>query len=383
MLGPNNPSPVQGARSDAALGLKLLLVGALLALVGGWWLSSHEAQTPDEQAALVQDDASQMTSQAQVESGARWLNALPLPIEMVFETLPELGESASDVELNPDGSVLLASKSSVVVYADEVADSVVTPSTHRAAFPNQRFEAIRSAVRLPDGRVLMGGWHGRLLMREGDRIIELVPRSLGVGSIADIKWFDGAVWLAARGLWRLDAVSLQIQATPALADTSLIHLQIHGADLLVAGRRRIWRQRGHQAPELWSDDLPVGLRINTMSLSDHGVMAATTGGLFLITANGRAQLAALPGVWVEQLIEQDGRWWVASWKQGLLLREGGHWFRYGPGQGLAKASVSAMAMDSDDRLWLTLYGGGGRVAPLQNVLERIHHFPWEPRPDPP
>lgn len=153
------------------------------------------------------------------------------------------------------------------------------------------------------------------------------------------------------------------------------------AALLFTQQGQVWRWDGRKADpwRAWPDALG---RAKSLAAGANGVWLSGSAGLGYLRQGSAQPEFILAGIWVQAVQPVGERLWVASWKQGLLLRENGQWFRYGRWQGLKTNAVMGLALDGDDRLWLGLYGGGGWYAMEADMAAVMHRYPWQPEPDP-
>ncbi|MGJ8670641.1 MAG: hypothetical protein ACSHXK_14215 [Oceanococcus sp.] len=316
----------------------------------------------------------------------RLAEAVPLVAKKPFKPALNLTSDATDVQLGPQAQVVVSSKYAVVAYAagnPNDRQTLLTPALYKTAFDGEKYQAIRSVLALPDGRYLFGGWHGLLLARQGEKFVQLSNREQEpTGSIRSLVFWQGAAYAAGRGLWRIKSDAIKPEPIAAFADYRLQAVLAADDGLFVANSSRVWKWRFGQKHVVVSD-LPATLRITGLFWApDQQLRILTNGGLFIRDENGRTRLEALEGVWLREAKQINGQLWLASWKQGLLMRENGQWHRYSEADGLAGNAVSALAIDAQDHMWLALYGKGGWQAPRADVLDRIRQLKWDPHPDP-
>ncbi|HEX4895597.1 MAG TPA: hypothetical protein VFV11_04630 [Solimonas sp.] len=302
----------------------------------------------------------------------------------------DFSSEGMEAELGPDGQVLLTSKYAVQRYAGaDLHDRrrLFSPQLYLEQFPEGRPQALASALALPGERYVLGGWHGEVLFWEDGRLRQLSdgqrrPR----GRIADLLAADGEVWVAGDGLWRLraDGQGLQEIPTPGLGRIRALAQRPGGPRLVGADVGGIHRWTGERLEPWLALPPEVGQLQMLVPARDGRWLLGTNKGLYRLPADGSSLDVLLAGVWVTAVAEPAAapdELWVGSWRQGLLLRRGGRWFRLGGGEeGLPVEAVSGLVIDPQDRLWLTLYGGGAWQAPRTALAESLRA--WAPGPDP-
>lgn len=326
-------------------------------------------------------------ARAAVEPLAEALQALALG---PLREIAGLSSEAMQLGLGPSGQLLFTSKYAVLRLdpAEPLSRrTLFTPGLYLQQFPDDRPQAMASALALPGERYLLGGWHGELLLWDDGRLSRLSGREQRPrGRIADLQRHGDAVLLAGDGLWRWQPGQPELEELPLPGTPRVRALGQRPERLLLAvdGGRVLEWTAAHGA-QAWLRLPPDAGSVEAIRPADDGGWwLAGTRGLYHASADGQRLETVLDGVWTTSLVEQDGELWVGSWKQGLLLRREGRWYRLGAGLGgLAEDSVSDLAIDSEDQLWLALYGGGGWQAPRPVLRAELLRRPWTPVPDSP
>lgn len=405
-LSPRTGSVEQGERPPA----KWALVGVLLAVVAAvsfehppareaiakgvqllrTELASFKRRTESaaRQAEAVRPEATPSTGSGEAPVVAdlkdRLLESAASLAAGPLRELSDLSSEGMQAGLGPDGRVLLTSKYRVLsLGAGDANDrrTLFSPEMYRAQFPDGRMQAMASALMLPGGCYLLGGWHGEVLLGSDSELRQLSTREQRPkGRIADLRAWGDAVLLAGDGLWRLRSDGSGLEELRLPTRRRLAALGVQGDQVLIAeDGRRIHRWTGASA-EPWLELPREDARVEALAAATGGGWwIASTRGLYRADREGQVQELLLDGVWISAVLERADELWVGSWKQGLLLRRNARWYRLGEGfGGLAAASVSGIAVDSADHAWLSLYGGGAWHAPLAVLREALLKQPWTP-----
>lgn len=331
-------------------------------------------------AAVTSSDPVQQLAERLQESAAALITG---PLREVVD----LSSEGMDAELGQDGRVLLTSKYRILsLGAGNPNDrlTVFSPGLYNEQFPQARAQAMASALALPGEHYLLGGWHGEVLLRSKGQLRKLSAREERPrGRIADMRRWGDATLIAGDGLWRLDSTNEGLQEIPLPTRRRLSALGVRGNELLVATEGpQIYRWSG-SAVEPWLS-LPGGAdRVEALAAShEGGWWIGSTNGLLRVDDTGQIAEQPLENVWVTAVLARPDELWIGSWKQGLLLRREGRWYRLDEGlTGLAASSVSSLTVDATDQVWLTLYGGGAWHAPLAALREELMKRPWTPVAD--
>lgn len=308
---------------------------------------------------------------------------MPAPPVTELTAVPSFSSEGMEAEIGPDGQVLLTSKYAIQRVEPGNPDErrvLYTPQHYLRQFPDLRPQAMASALALPGERYLFGGWHGEVLLLVGERMVRLAgdgPRPQG--RIADLQRWGERVLVAGDGLWELTPDGRGLREIPLYGVGRIRTTAPHGNVLLIADGRAIHEWDGSRV-QRWLQ-APDGGSLEMLAPAEHGGWwIGSTAGLY--RADGaRTVKAVLPGVWVTGVAERAGELWVASWKQGLLLRRADRWYRLDRPY-LPTESVSAVAIDGADHAWITLYGGGALHAPLAVLRRQLLDHRWTPAPDP-
>lgn len=351
-------------------------------------LSAPEQQTEKSKADAHERDQAVPALNHAVTSGQildRLAKAMPSlgPLQEVAN----ISSEGMEVELGPEGQVLMTSKRSVQRLAAGDPNNrqvLFSMALYRAQFSDSRPQAMASALALPNERYLLGGWHGEVLLWADGKLQRLSSRDeRPKGKIADLRVRGDEVLVAGDGLWRLapDGQHLQEIPLPGLQRIRAMG-QREGRLLLATDDKTIYELNGDRAAP-WLT-LPEGGGYVEMMVParDGGWLIGTTRGLFRFSDNGQRLDNILTGIWTTSVIERPDELWVGTWKQGLLLYRHGQWHRLSAGVGgLDHNAVNGLVIDSADHFWLTLYGGGGWHAELGSLRERLMQNPWSPEAD--
>lgn len=415
-LKTSSPQAVQPGESPAEnrrIGL-LLVLGVVVGLLVQFWpqvrkqvdatlqvlqdrRTAAEVQQPQEHdpppakaaALAIEPQAAEVTGAAAIEGlTERVAPALSALIGAApLQKVAGLSSEAMQVALTPAGEVLMTSKYAVLELGageSSLRRLLYSPAQYREQFPEAHPQAMASSLLLADGRYLLGGWHGEVLLGQRGVLRRLSAREQRPqGRITELLAWKGQVLLAGDGFWRLVDGGRALQEIHLPGASRIAAVGVGARQLLLAdsGRRLLaWDGQVADLWPLWSEDAG---RIQTLRPArDGGWWVGTTRGLYRIDERGNRPQVLLKDVWVTDLAEHAGERWVGTWKQGLLLWRDGRWYRLGAGPtGLADDSVSALAIDSRRRLWLALYGGGGWSAPLAALREHLMEHAWTPVPD--
>lgn len=305
-----------------------------------------------------------------------------------LQRVADLSSEGMGAALGPDGRVLLTSKYRVMSLGAGNANdrrTIYSPERYRAAFPNASSQAMASALALPDGRSLLGGWHGEVLLASDDGLQQLSTRDQRPrGRVTAMLSWNGGALIAGDGLWFWQPGAERLQEWPLPTPRRLGALAARGDQLLIAEDGPRIYESGGQALLPWLE-LPDAARVEAMvPAADGGWWIANTRGLLHVDARGEQGRWWLRQVWTTAVVERaDGELWLGSWKQGLLLHKAGRWYRLGQGLGgLEENSVSGLVVDARDQVWLSLYGGGAWQVQLDRLRAALLAHPWTPSAEP-
>ncbi|PXV70549.1 hypothetical protein [Sinimarinibacterium flocculans] len=397
------------SRSENRRIVLLLVLGALVGLLVEFWPEVKQAtgevvqalHEPSPDRSIPIPTAPDATARSEAgtgpdaaATGARAPDATPGAVPILsmltggpLREIEGMSSEAMQVALTPTGDVLMTGKYAVLELGAGDAPLrrlLYSPRRYREQFADGRSQAMASALLLADGRYLLGGWHGEVLMGRDETLHRLSAREdRPKGRIVRMLAWNGHVLVAGDGLWRLDDEGGQLREITLPGASRLDAVGAGESQLLLADSgRRILAWDGDRAEPWmqWPDD--AGRVEALVPAREGGWWVGSTRGLFRV-GDDRQIRVVLPGVWVTGIVDRADESWIGTWKQGLLLRRDDRWYRLGTGiGGLADESVNALTVDAQEHLWLALYGGGGWRAPLPALRDRIMRHPWVPEADP-
>ncbi|MFH2205079.1 MAG: hypothetical protein ABIJ96_18370 [Elusimicrobiota bacterium] len=291
----------------------------------------------------------------------------------VFVELKGVYPSVMDVLTAPDGSVWVVTKYGVHRFDLRAAGSFATlmdPVSHRKIF-GKDLAAFACAHFSVDGALWLGGWHGTALRYHDGRWTEVLRREdPPKGKVAEIASFGNEVVFAAGGLWGWDSNMSRLVRDPEMRESLHSVAFDSRGNLYAAGAQKVFVRRDGSWSVFWR--MPKGdERITAVSVRPNGnIFAATLNGFVVLDGRGEEVSRELPGRWITSFAQLgDGPLWAASWRSGIYCNAGPGWKRYGPGEGLAGESVSALHLGPNGRVWAGVYGKGLWLARRDKVVK--------------
>jgi streptogramin lyase len=107
---------------------------------------------------------------------------------------------------------------------------------------------------------------------------------------------------------------------------------------------------------------------------DGRIFVGTRNGFYVLNRNGRVAAHHLPGGWVTAVVPRPGgRYWAATWQEGLFFVDGPKVHRFGYAEGLPEDAVADMVLDAKGDLWFSC--GGLHVARVEDAERVIRRAP--------
>lgn len=296
--------------------------------------------------------------------------------------LPGLHGDIMAVERAVDSSLWVAGKYDVVRYpagAIDRAQRLLNPDTYRGQF-HRRMDALSALHLTAAGDAWVGTWYGEVLRYRSGSWALVSDRGIRpTGRIHAIADAGGSIYVAARGLWTSAANAEHLGRVEDFPDQEVTALARSPAgELMVGTASGVLARRGGRWRKLW----PIGRddgQVNALFYTSGGkLLVATRDGYLVVDPGGRILYRELEGKWVTGFAQlADGELWVATWKSGVHVKAGGAWRHIGYTQGLGDDSLSALAVDHRQRLWLGIHADGvavAEVAPFKRfaVAENSH-----------
>jgi serine/threonine protein kinase len=226
-----------------------------------------------------------------------------------------------------------------------------------------------------DGTVWIGSTRGEVLLGRGKRW-----RTMSAfgdpwrSELAGMVVHNGRLHVVNdTGLWVYDDSWQRLSGAPRVP-MSAIHVSRSG-DLLVGGRRTVWRFEDAGGKELWQGRARQEDRILALFEDLQGqVLIGTGDGFVTISAAGEDLGRELEGIKITAFASRGrGRLWVGTAVDGLRYREGNLWYSYRYSEGLASNNVEKLLIDRGGRLWCV--AGGLLVADAAMAEQRIKTVP--------
>ena len=268
----------------------------------------------------------------------------------LLKPLDVIGASPMDLSNGPDGRLWALSKYKVVRFAGKRPQVLLDSQRYRQLFAHPVNALSALQVTGPD-EAWVGSWYGELFHYRDGVWHQLSQRDEPLQRrIYALRMQRSNLYLAGGdGLWRWSTQHHVLQPVREVPTGAVQALSQHENTLCAGIGNALWCLDDKGWRPLWQAPTVItALHPRT----DGGWLVGSRDGYFLLTPEGDLEGHDLQGTTITGFVRQQQRLWVATWKDGLLSKEGEGW------KAFKTDSLSAVSIDADGGLWMAAYGTG-------------------------
>ncbi len=280
----------------------------------------------------------------------------------MLQPVEGINGSPMDLDLDERGRVWALSKYGLVRFAGDAREQLLNGSRYADTFKH-KFNALSAMVVAGADEAWVGSWHGEVFHYLDGNWTEILGRDQPLGArIHALALHRETLYLAGtEGLWSLDPADTtptRIGAIPQIQVTALANGT--GDELCAGVGPEVWCMADEGWRRLWKG----GDTISSLHPADDDTwLIGTSNGYFVLDGDGSATEHSLEGMKIKAFAVDDGRLWVATWKNGLALRDNDISWRF-----LGQDGLGDVVIGDDDRIWMAAYGDGLLRAPIDRLL---------------
>ncbi|NOY68251.1 MAG: hypothetical protein GXP53_01980 [Deltaproteobacteria bacterium] len=266
---------------------------------------------------------------------------------------------AMKVRQGPAGRMWVLSKYKVVRFSGDDPDVLLDGNIYKAVFKH-KMNSLSTILVAGAGEAWVGSWYGGLFHYMNGKWTEVSarekPLKKRIRSIMPHK--EGLFLAGSDGLWRFSpetgmarVAEVGKYSSRALADD--------GRGRLLAGvGRSLWRHDVDGWTRIWKGEKTDRVIGYIHAMKNGTVLLGTHNGLVTLNSDGAEISRELGGRQVTAITPINGRLWIGTWREGVLVSSDAGWLKLDTKSGLPADTVTSISHDGNGRAWITLYGGG-------------------------